>query len=39
MVVYLGIFPVVERSTMTAEATLTTGGGGDPNDLSSVRLA
>lgn len=35
----LGIFPFGDNRTMTAEVTLTTAGGGDPNDFSSVKLA
>lgn len=35
----LGIFPLGESKTMTAEVTLTTAGGGEPNDFSSVKLA
>jgi hypothetical protein len=34
-----GIFPFCANSTMTADVTLMTAGGGDPNDLSSVKLA
>lgn len=35
----LGIFPFGESKTMTAEVTLTTAGGGEPNDFSSVKFA
>ena len=35
----LGILLGGARSTITADVTLTTAGGGLPNDFSSVRLA
>jgi len=34
----LGTFPFLACNTITAAVTFITGNGGDPNDLSSVKL-